>query len=293
MKKTPFVVLGVVFSLVVPVILWGVLGQKHGEEKKDRVQSKRIVSLALPVTEILCLLGREDRLIAIHEGSCPPTVEDLPRVGKSYGYVNVEVVMSLKPDLVFCWKGRGEALHRNGLAVFEVETRDIEGVIRLVSEVGKAVGESEKAEALAKDMRRRVSAVQEKTRGVGKKPNVYFEGRTLGRTRGPGSLTHELITQAGGVNIAGNLAVPFPLLSNEYIIEKSPEIILVEEYGASIDELRSRGGWSGISAVASGRVHVSKLAFTNYTPRCIEGLEQFARWFHPDLFEKDNGDSAR
>jgi len=293
MKKPLFVVLGVVFSLVVPIVLWGVLGEKDGKEKKGGVQSKRIVSLVLSVTEILCLLGREDSLIAIHEGNCPPAVEDLPRVGKSFGYVNVEAVMNLEPDLVFCWKGRGEALHRNGLTVFEIETRDIDGVIRLMSEVGEAVGESEKAEVIAKDMRRRVSAVREKTKGVLAKPKVYFEGTTLGRTRGPGSLTHELIIQAGGVNIAGNLAVPFPLLSNEYIIEKSPEIILVEEYGASTDELRNRGGWSGIAAVVSDRVHVSKVAFTNYTPRCIDGLEQFAKWFHPDLFEKDDDHSAR
>jgi iron complex transport system substrate-binding protein len=99
-------------------------------------------------------------------------------------------------------------------------------------------------------------------------------------------LTHDLITRAGGINIAKDEPVSFPILSQEFIIEKNPDIIILSEWGTKPSTIKNRDGWKNIKAVKSDRILVSKSGYTGYTPRCLDGLEVYARFFHPGLFDK-------
>ena len=247
--------------------------------------SKRIVSLCLPVTEIICQLGLEDKIVGVCEGDCPDKLKDRPRVGRAFGIQNVESVIALKPDLVFCW-GDGILLKDKGLTVFSVSTNEMDGVIKLVQGVGELLGEKERATGIADSMKQKLERIDTKTKRLKDKPLVYFEAGTLGKTRGPGSLTHELIDKAGGINLAGKEKVPFPLLSSEFIIASNPDIILVEDFGESNEGIMARSGWQDLKAVKNRRIYRCPSYFTNYSPRCLEGLEQFTRWFHPEEFKE-------
>ncbi len=253
-----------------------------------RNKPERIVSLCLPVTEIFCQLGMENKIVGICEGDCPGQVKDKPKVGKAFGTLNVESVIALKPDLVFCW-GDGTVLKEKGLNVYSVSTRDLDGVIKLVEDVAELLGEQRRAETTSNSMREKIVKIKEKVAPVKDKPLVYFEAGSIGKTRGPGSLTHELIEKAGGSNLAGNEKVSFPLLSTEFIIASNPDIILVEDFGESNEKIKARSGWQGLKAVKNNRIFRSPAFYTNYSPRCLEGLEQFAQWLHPELFAKEAG----
>lgn len=269
-----------------PALVWWLFYGGREERTTAETQPRRFVSLCLPATEIICELGAGEGLVAVSaDRSCPEELKHLPRVGKAFGDVNVEAVLGLEPDLVFCWKRADDVLRTRGIRTYVVETSDFEGVMRLVVEVGRIVNRSERAGGLVSAMRSRVERVETKIAAVKHRPLVYFEGGSLGRTRGPGTLTHDLIVLAGGRSIASGQSVPYPLLSAEYVIDRDPDIIIVEEYGAPPEDLRSRDGWSGLKAVRDGRVYRSPVHYTNYTPRCVGGLEQFARWFHPEVFE--------
>jgi len=255
-----------------------------GENPKADVRNpQRIVSLCLPVTEIICQMGLEDRIVGICEGDCPEKVIDKPKVGKAFGILNIESVIALKPDLVFCW-GDGKILKEKGLTVYSIHAKDLDGVIMLVGDVAELLGEKQRAVAMAASMREKISMTNERMLPVKEKPLVYFEAGSIGRTRGPGSLTHELIGKAGGINLAGKEKASFPLLSNEFIIASNPDIILVEDFGESNEKIKSRSGWQNLKAVKNNRIFRCPSYYTNYAPRCLEGLEQFARWFQPDLF---------
>ena len=269
-----------------PAIMWGLLSSRQDGEPTRLGEPQRVISLCLPATEILCRLGAQDTLVAISEGDCPEAVKDLPRVGKAFGNVDVEAIVAFEPDIVFCWRGAGEVLSRRGIRTYVVETRDLDGVISLVEEIGQLVNRPLAAARLAGEMRRRIRHIEAKVATANSRPLVYFESGSLGKSRGPGTLTHDLIVRAGGENIAGKEPVPYPLLSAEYIIARDPDVIIIEEYGASPDEVVTRDGWTDLEAVRQGRVHCSPTYCTNYTPRCVEGLEQFARWIHPEVFEQ-------
>jgi len=247
----------------------------------------RIVSLANSATEILFMLGAGDKIVGVSStADYPPEVKSKSTVGKSYGSVNLELVLGKNPDLVICSKSNAHLFEEKGISTFVVTTMDLEGVIKLVEDLGNLVGKEAEATEIAGDMRRRIDEVKSKVESVPGRPLVYFEDSSLGKTRSRGSLTDELIRAAGGVNIARNETVPFPILSAEFIISENPDVIIIEEYGGSIEELKSRDGWRNISAVKNNRVYKSPVYFTNYTPRCVDGLEQYARWIHPEIFEE-------
>lgn len=249
---------------------------------------ERIVSLNVAATEILLDLGLEDKIVGVSfSRNNPEAVKGKPQVGRGFGSVNVEKVLSLRPDIVFAYKGDASLLREKGIPVFVIDTCNLEEVISLIKDIGKVVGKEKEAYRIAKRMRDRIDEIKKKLKDVKSYPLVYFESGLPGHTRGPGSLTHDLITLAGGINLAKDEPAAFPILSQEYIIARNPDIIIVEEYGAKIDEIRRRDGWQSIKAVRNNRIYKAPVYFTNYTPRCIEGLEQFARWFHPEVFNED------
>lgn len=263
----------------------------NSTEKKRNVtlpgNIERIVSLNAAATQILVDLGLEDKIVGVNNTfSNPAQVREKPKVGRGFGNINIEAILGLKPDIVFAYDSDAKILKERGINVFVVNTCNLSEVVNLVIEIGRAVNKEPQARAIAGQMQKRIDKIQEKLKGVQSRPIVYFEAGSIGRTRAPGSLTHDLITMAGGINLAKDEPVPFPLISNEYIIEKDPDIIILEEYGASVEEVKKRDGWQNIKAVKDNKIFISLAVYTNYTPKCIEGLEQYARWLHPEAFEQ-------
>lgn len=238
--------------------------------------------------EILCDLGAQDLIVGI--AKLKPNfpffslLKDRPVVDGGMQSVNLEQVLALHPDLVFCWSGAADALRAKGLRVFPMGTYDVEGVIGLVETIGRMAGRSREADRLSADMRRRLQRVETRISTARSRPKVYFEAHAMGKSRGPGCLSHDLITRAGGVNIAAGSRISFPQLSQEFILEQAPDVILVEEYGAVPTVIAARSGWGNVPAVSSGRIYVSPGYYTGYTPRCLDALEAYARWFHPEAF---------
>lgn len=282
-----------IISIIILALGFSILLSGSKFQKKEKKKTyKRIVSLWSSTTEILCDLGAQDKIVAISEvEKDSPYYEILknkPKCGGDIRNVNVEKVLSFKPDLVFAfpWGGQVDILQKSGLNVYVTKPCDIEGVMNLIMDVGRLVGKNKEAERIVSDMRTKIQEIERRLEKVKKKPLVYFESFSVGKTRSVGSLTHDLITKAGGINIAKDEPVPFPILSQEFIIQKNPDVIIVTEHGADPEEIKKRPGWENINAVRNNRVYKCYGYFTSYTPRCIEGLQQFAKWFHPDLFKE-------
>lgn len=266
---------------------------KKGVKNIAPEKIERIISLNVAATQILIDLGLEDKIVGVNlTKSNPEVVRKKPKAGRGFGNVNVEAVLSLRPDIVFAYKQDAQVLKEKSIPVFVVDTCNLGEVIDLVRNIGKIVNKESGAYEIANRMEERINEVQIKLKSSKIRPLVYFEAGSIGRTRASGSLTHDLITLAGGENLAKDELVPFPLLSSEYIIAKNPDVIIIEEYGASIEEIRNRDGWQDIEAVKNNKVFTSSVYYTNYTSKCIEGLEHFALWFHPEVFSPKGGSAS-
>ncbi|MEM2873138.1 MAG: ABC transporter substrate-binding protein [Nitrososphaerales archaeon] len=271
---------------LIPLIIIDDLGQSINITKTPQ----RIVSISASCTEILYALGCGDKIVAVDKTSdYPPEVKDKPCVGPASN-LNVELIVNLDPDIVFAWGGSEKAINRLkelNITVVAIYPRSISGIMDDIGLIGKIMNKEAEASNLISEMQNRLDTIKGKLSNltVGEKPLVYYELYRLGSTAGPGTVSDEMISLAGGINIAANQTIQYPTLSSEYIISMNPDVIIVLSGYTSIDEIKSRSGWQSINAVKNDRIYQIDKGLTSFTPRIVLGIEQMARWFHPDLFE--------
>ena len=251
---------------------------------------ERIVSIGPSITEFLFALGAGPRVVGVDDFSDEPAAAGkLERVGGIK--VNFEKVVSLRPDLVLSVKfsdGTIERLAGAGLLVLVVDPQSAGDVARTAILLGQAVGSD--GNVMARDIERRIDAVRSKTASAAK-PRVYHEidasDPTKIFTAGPGSYIHDLITVAGGQNVAARATSAYPQLSAEEILRSDPEIIVLAaaDYAAKPAQVAARTGWSVIAAVKNGRiVTIAPNLINRPGPRVGEAAEVYAKLLHPELF---------
>ena len=248
---------------------------------------QRIVSIASAATETLYAIGCGDKIVGVDKYSdYPPEAQEKTKVG-SGSQLDVETTLGLEPDLVISWwfsRDAIKALEDKGLTVLAINPKSVDGVLDTIRMLGLVTGHLDEAESLIAEMKARIDEVKARMKDIPKedRPLVYYELTTPMKTTGPGTFTNELIFMAGGINIAAGEPIRYPVLSEEYIIEQSPDVIVVVSGGVSVEEIKGREGWQNIKAVLNDRVYTIDTHLVTSNPRIVEGLEQFARWFHPE-----------
>lgn len=264
-------------------------------EVPENVQ--RIVSLAPSVTEILFVLGLEGYIVGVDDNSdYPEAALSLERVG---GWIpDVEKIVALKPDLVIASDMTSEevvaSLEDKGLTVVYLAPKTVGGVLENIRLVGSITGRRDTAEKVVEGLERRIERITALTKkSECYQPTVYLEYYPYW-TFGPGSFGDDLISLAGGRNIAADAAAEYINLSSEYIVGSNPEIIIftTSEYTTTtIEEIRSRPGFSTVRAVQNNRIYtIDDDLLSRPGPRLVDALEMLAQLIHPELFpQSQNG----
>jgi len=252
---------------------------------------QRIVSVAPSPTEILFAVGAGSQVVGVDNYSdYPAEARSLPQIG-SYT-LNMEVIMSLKPDLIVSSdlvpRAQLDQLEAQGVPYFIFATRTMEDVIKDLRLAGSLTGHSLEAESLVAGLQARINAVTNKTLAAGvEKVRTYIEYYPLW-TYGPGSFGNDMIRLAGGANIASNASNEYPELTPEFIIAQNPQII-VYTVGpmttTTASDFADRSGWSITFAVSHDKIYsIDDNLVSRYGPRVVDGLEQLAEIIHPELF---------
>ncbi len=269
----------------------------------------RIVSTAPSNTEIVLALGLRENLVGVtHFSTDPQKVEGIARVG---GYTNpsVEKIVSLQPDIVFAARGNPrdvlEQLRRHGVKVFTLDTTSVSELLADIGKVGMLTGATERAKRLVMDIEKEIDGVRQKVGGLSdkEKPRVLWVGQENPlRTAGPGSLVDELIRIAGGENIAGDEKARWPSYSEEKVVLRDPQVIILgedkyktspERVAETLTRFRRDEVWRNVSAVKAGRVHfIPTDVLGQPSPVTVEGLRLLAKSLHPHLFPDGNAEKT-
>lgn len=244
---------------------------------------ERIVAIGPSLTEFLFALGAGDRVVAVDDFS------DVPAEAKAKEKIggvkpNVEKIVSLRSDLVVSLKisdGSLEQIAAQGIPVLVIDPQSLADAARTAVVLGTAIGAD--GAGMARSMDEGLAAVRAKAAGVPKK-RVFHEvdasDPTKLYTAGPGSFIHELIELAGGINVAAGAGSPFPQISPEEIVRADPEVIVLGDaaYGVTVEQVLSRPGWSGITAVRTKRVVPADANLLHRPgPRIVEAAEEYLR----------------
>jgi iron complex transport system substrate-binding protein len=189
------------------------------------------------------------------------------------------------------------ALEQLGITVVVTNPGDIPSVLHTIELLGKLLKVEKKERILTGQMRDQISHIEGKIKGK-KKIRVFWELSCDLWTAGKGSFIDDLISRAGGENIAAAIDAPWLQLSGEYIIDADPEVIFLADhpFGISKEETVSRPGWEIISAVKNKRVIEITAGQTDLIsrpgPRVVQALTFIAKILHPDCFtERSSKDS--
>ncbi|WP_218948781.1 ABC transporter substrate-binding protein, partial [Citrobacter cronae] len=97
------------------------------------------------MTEIVVELQAQDLLVGLLDGGeRPATLQGLPSVGR-HGQLDMERLLSLKPDLLLLWPGsvapaQRDQLRRLGIATFSAEPGDLDQLIAQIEAIAQRLG---------------------------------------------------------------------------------------------------------------------------------------------------------
>ncbi|MDT8316389.1 MAG: cobalamin-binding protein [bacterium] len=257
----------------------------------------RIVSLAPHITEILFALDLGKKVVGVTQYSdYPEEARNKERVG-SYVKLNLEKIVSLSPDLVLATadgnpKAVVDRLGSIGIPVYVVNAGGIKDIYGNIRSIGIVTGKSKKADLIAEKLENRINSVVDKVKKLAR-PRVFIQlGYSPLYTAGKNTFVDDLITLAGGKNIAGKEKISYPVYSTEELLNKEPEVVFSVLMGSEVDIKTDTfwNQWHTLPAVRDGRIYYVDPDIVNRpSPRIAAGLELLARKLHPGVFEDSGG----
>lgn len=226
------------------------------------------------------------------------------RRGESLYQVDEALLGSLQPDILLtqelcdvCAVAFGDVCQvaanlPGNPRVISLTPPSLDAIFNDVRVVAEALGVAERGERLASRLQARVrQAAEAVERHARQRPRV-FAMEWLNPPFAAGHWVPEMIALAGGQEVLGAAGKPSFRVSWEQVIAAQPEVVLLIPCGYDADSARREWeslpkpyGWESVPAVQTGRVYAfdANSYCSRPAPRVVDGIEQLARLFHPDL----------
>jgi cobalamin transport system substrate-binding protein len=250
-----------------------------------------VVSLTPATTELLFALGVGEKLAGRTDFDDYPAEALAAPVVATFEGVNVEQVVDINPDLViaggnnFTPPDEVSRLRELGIPVLVIYANDVDAVLADIRLVGTAVGADAAAEAVVGAIQDRIDEVTAAVATL-ERPRTFYEIGSVPELYGPApdSFVADMVVLAGGEPILTTDPQVFSI-PLERLVTEDPEVIVLGDaaYGVCPDQLVTRAGWSGMTAVSTGNVRpVDDIIVTRPGPRLGEGLAALTLAIHPD-----------
>jgi iron complex transport system substrate-binding protein len=229
---------------------------------------KRIVCLTEETTEVLYLLGAEQRIAGISGFTQRPARARREKpIVSAFTTADIAKIEAESPDLVLAFSDLQADLVRELIArghqVITWNQRSIEQILDMVVMLGGLVGKAREGQELADRLARGLDEVRELGAKLPRRPTVYFEEWPDPMISGIRWVS-ELIEVAGGQDVFSELRscglARDRVVNAERVVERNPEVIVASWCGRMVkpERIVGRPGFASVRAVVSGRVHEIK-----------------------------------
>ncbi len=253
---------------------------------------EKIISLAPSHTEILFSLGLDAKIAGVTTYCDYPEEAKTKEIVGDYTAINLEKVIEINPDLVLIY-GPGDEESNNrlkeaGIAILGFMPESIDQVIDTIKKIGEVTGKAEEAKEVIDKMIEKRDSIVEKVKDKDKVKVFYEIWHDPLMAAGPGSFMNELMTVAGGDNIAKDAEGQYPQFDIEQLIERNPEVYLTSKDSEekTVESIKARPGYENITAIREGNIYILDPNIVSRPgPRIVEALELVAKAIHPELFK--------
>ncbi len=216
--------------------------------------------------------------------------------------VDLEALAAIQPDLIItqdlchvCAASPGDlasalATLSRAPRVLSLTPHNLAEVWNDIRTIGEAAGRGPQAQALAAELERRVTAVEEAVTAFARPRVLCLEWLDPPFTAG--HWVPEMVVRAGGRDPLGRAGEPSFRAAWETLLATRPEVVVVMPCGytlrQTVEEFQVTplpSGWEHLPAVQAGRVFAVDASsyFSRPGPRLAAGVEILAHLFHPEL----------
>lgn len=248
---------------------------------------ERIVCLTEETTELLYLLGEQQRIVGISGFTVRPKQarKEKPKVS-AFTSAKIDRILALQPDLVLGFSDMqadiAAELVRAGVQVHIYNQRSLEEIHAFIAHLGRTVGREADTLRWLEQTRQRMAAIAERMAGYPRRPRVYFEEWPDPKICGIRWVS-ELIGLAGGRDCfaepARSAAAKGRILADDQpVLQARPDIIIGSWCGRKFrpEQVAARPGWDALPAVKTGQIFEIKSAeILQPGPACLtDGLDR-------------------
>lgn len=221
---------------------------------------ERIVCLTEESTELLYLLGEQDRIVGISGFTVrpPEARRDKPKVS-AFTSAKTDKIMDLQPDLVIGFSDLqadiAAELIRLGANVLVMNHRSVQEILNMLLTVSSMVGAHERGLTLVNEYTKKLDDASAAARSLPRRPKVYFEEwdePMISAIR----WVSELIVYAGGVDVFSHLGLHSHgkdriIADPQAVIDANPDVIIGSWCGKKFrpEKVKERPGWQAITAI--------------------------------------------
>lgn len=234
--------------------------------------------------------------------------KDIPDVG-AWDAPNIEVILEIAPEAVFAYAGKitpedEKILENSGIHCIYLEMTKADRIVEEYQTLAKLFGKEEKAKTYLDLNQKYTDLLEERLSDLkeGERRTIYYEGysdyKSVNKTAGG----QTLIDMAGGINIAAEEEAAYPEISDEWLLENNPNMILKlisstnkEVFGETVtdaqkaqkeyEKLLSRPGWKDMQAVKDGNVLLLSGTISTNALGSIVGSVYMAKALYPERFQ--------
>jgi len=227
------------------------------------------------MTEILFALGAGAQVVGITTFcDYPESTKYVTKVG-DFSRPSIERIVGLKPDLVIVnlpeQRYIKASLEKLKINIFISSPKALNDIYQEITDISKFLKKEREADSLINYMQTNIKPIN-----PARKKRIYLElsPRPL-ITIGHESFLNELVEIAGGENIFCDLDQLYPVVAQEEVIKRNPEIILL----LHPEGFKDRTGWQKISAIRNNKVikDLNQDYLLRPGPRLVEGFEELRK----------------
>lgn len=254
-----------------------------GNEFKFEKPPQRIISLAPNITETIYALGADSLLIGITDYcNYPQECKSKQSVGGMIN-PNIEVISLLNPDLIlFTVEGNSKSTYNtlvnNGYKVFVTNPRDINGIMKMINDIGIITNHHLEAKEINKKIDSIRIILDSLNKTTPRAKSLFIVSLNPIITINKSTYINDILELAGFENIYAELESPYPQINYEDILLKNPEyIILTSELADSSENYKNllSKNLSTTTAIKENKIIIIEADIISRPgPRVIQALEE-------------------
>ncbi|QLJ07571.1 cobalamin-binding protein [Pseudoalteromonas sp. JSTW] len=261
--------------------LWALMWLAQFSYAHEIKEPLRIVALAPHIVENLFAIGAGDRIVGtVDYADYPAQANEIERVGGYYG-INMERLLSLKPDLVLAWKTGNKAedlayIEKLGIPVAYSNPDQVDNVADELRKLGELTHLKTRADRVATEFEVKLAAIRASQQDKLPVSVFYQLWPEPMMTVGGNTWINQLLTICHADNVFANSETDYPRISIENVLVSKPEVIIIpDEKSKKPQPQIDWRQWPELPAVQHNQfISVNADLLHRFTTRMLDGLSE-------------------